>query len=431
MTDISPTAPAVRPRRLQRVLRGMLVSTLMALGLAGTAQGQGTPLLPSAAALLDWAEHAHPQLFPDAARNQVHQDFLYRHHPSTGNFVGIAADGAWLLGPVAGNATAPVHVGSRSDFACLVYPANCSSASDFPSRPLTLVVPFAAGGPTDRLARDLATVLAQRLGRPVTVQDLPGRDGLTGAAQVAGAAADGYTLLLHNTSLAITPTAYRGSSPDADSLAPIGLVADMPMVLVARKTLPASDWATLRAWIAGQAGQARIAHSGYSGTPYACLALLHPLLGAPYTERRVSGTAPALADLLSGAADLMCLDAGFAAPYIASGQLKAIVQTGLIRSSQAALAGVPTLHDSGHPGFSLTSWAALLAPKGTPAVVMERLDAAVRAVTEDPAFRQRQQAFSQEPIDDARAGAVGAARFMQAETGRLGEALRALGRYVE
>ena len=261
--------------------RGAVASSLAAaaVGFAATASAQTAPapIVPAASALLDWAEEAYPQIFPGSSRSQQAPPYVFRHYPATGNYAGVADDGVWLLGPVVGNGPAPVRIGARADFACTVYPAQCGTGSRFPDKPITLVVPFAAGGATDRLARELATALSQRLGWPITVQDVPGRDGITGATQVAGAAADGYTLMLHNTSLVITPTAYRGSSLDAASLAPVGLVAEMPMVVVARRTLPAGDWAALRTWIASQSGQARFAHSGYSALPYACLALLHPL----------------------------------------------------------------------------------------------------------------------------------------------------------
>lgn len=280
MTDISPSRPLARQRGLWQARRGMLVSTLMVLAFSSNAQAQAVPLQPSAAALLDWAEQAHPQLFPDTARSQVHQDFLYRYYPSTGNHVGIAGDGAWLLGPVAGNSTAPVRVGSRSDFACLVYPANCSTASAFPSRPLTLIVPFAAGGPSDHAARLLAEPLAKALGQPVQVSNRLGQDGTLGTAQAAAAPADGYTLLLNTTSLATSSSAYR-TLPyrPLQDLAFVGAVNESPMVIATRPTLPATTLPALRAWLAGRAGQARFVHSGYGGVPYACAALLKGALG--------------------------------------------------------------------------------------------------------------------------------------------------------
>lgn len=426
------------PHRRRVARRGVpLVAVVAAVLLSFGAQAQPAPvpLVPPASAVLDWAEAAYAPLFPTSARTQPLPPYVYRYYPGTGNFTGLSDDGGvWLFGPVAGNPAAPVRIGSSADFACLIYPAQCSTGSSYPDKAITVVVPFAAGGPTDLVARNLAPGLSQRLGRDVVINNVGGRDGITGAARVAAAAADGHTLLLHNSALAITPTAYRNSTPDAAAFVPVGVVSETPMVLLARKTLPASDWPSLKAWVASQAapgGRALFVHAGYGSLPHACLAMLQPLLGAAVTEQRYLGTAPALNDLIGGAVDLLCLEAGVASTYVANGQVKAIAQTGATRSPLAALANVPTLQESGQAGFSLLSWTALLAPKSTPPVVLERLDAALRAAAEDATFRQRQQAQAWEGIDDARAGAVGAARFLQSETSRIGDALRAQGRYVE
>lgn len=430
--DISPSRPLARPRRPQQARRGMLVSALMALAFASNAQAQGRPLQPSAAALLDWAEQAHAQLFPDSPRNQVHQDFLYRYHPSTGNHVGIAGDGVWLLGPVAGHATAPVRVGSRGDFACLVYPANCGSASDFPSRPLTLIVPFAAGGPTDHAARLLAEPLAKALGQPVLLSNRLGQDGTLGTAQAAAAPADGYTLLLNTTSLATSSTAYR-TLPyrPLQSLAFVGAANESPMVIAVRPSLPATNLPALRTWLAGRAGQARFVHSGYGGVPYACAALLKGALGVDFAEVAMPGVAPALSALLAGTADLMCIDAASAASYVAAGQIRALAVTSAARATSAPFTGLPTVEESGHPGFRLTVWTGLMAPRQTPAVVLERLNAALRTAVMDPVYQARIRTLAAIPIEDRRAGSQGFEQFVGSEIERIGAALAALGRYVQ
>jgi tripartite-type tricarboxylate transporter receptor subunit TctC len=395
----------------------MLVSALMALAFASNAQAQGTPLQPSAAALLDWAEQAHPQLFPDSPRNQVHQDFLYRYHPSTGNHAGIAGDGVWLLGPVAGHATAPVRVGS---------------ASDFPSRPLTLIVPFAAGGPTDHAARLLAEPLAKALGQPVLLSNRLGQDGTLGTAQAAAAPADGYTLLLNTTSLATSSAAYR-TLPyrPLQDLAFVGAANESPMVIAVRPSLPATNLPALRTWLAGRAGQARFVHSGYGGMPYACAALLKGAFGVDFAEVAVPGVAPALSALLAGTADLMCIDAASAASYVAAGQIRALAVTGAERATSAPFTGLPTVEESGHPGFRLTVWTGLMAPRQTPPVVLERLNAALRTAAMDPVYQASIRALAATPIEDRRAGSQGFEQFVGSEIERIGAALAALGRYVQ
>lgn len=409
----------------------MLIAAVAALGLTGSVHAQGTALQPSAAALLDWAELAHAPLFPDVARNQVHQGFLYRYHPSTGNYVGIAGDGAWLLGPAAGSAASPVRVGNRSDFACLVYPANCSTPSDFPSRPLTLIVPYAAGGPTDRVGRLLGEALGRALGQRVQVSNVLGQDGTLGTAQAAAAPADGYTLLLNTTALASSSASYR-TLPyrPLQDLAFVGAVDESPMVIATRPTLPATTLPALRSWLAERGGQARFVHSGYGGLPYACAALLKGALGFDFVDVALPGVAPALTELLAGRVDLMCLDAASAASPVGAGQIRAIAVTSAERSTSAPYATLPTVHESGHAGFRLTVWTGLMAPRGTPPVVLERLNAALRTAAADPVYQSQMRALAAVPIDDRRGGSHGFEHFAGSEIERIGAALAARGRYA-
>ncbi|HSW08879.1 tripartite tricarboxylate transporter substrate-binding protein [Aquabacterium sp.] len=405
----------------------------LALGLAWLCSSAfaATPLVPDAAAVMDWAEFAYAGLFPGLQRNQAAQ-YLYRHYPDTGNFIGIAGTGVWVLGPAAGSSSTPAYVGELGQFACLVYPASCSSESSFPDRAITLVVPYAAGGPTDKLARDLADAMGRTLGRSVVVANVTGKDGTTGAASVAAAAPDGYTLLLHNAAFAGTATLYRTLPyQPMQAFDFVGLINEMPFVLIGRTGLPAQDFAALRVWLQTNPGLATVAYGGLGSPSYLCSTMLRQALGVSFQDIGYTGTAPALVDLLGGQVDLMCADSVSLATYVDAGGIKAYGVSSAQRSALPSLAGLHTLDESGLAGFALTAWAGLHAPKGTPAVVLERLNVALRAAVRDPVFLSRQLSTGAMSIPDHRASALGHQLWTAQQIETLGSALRAAGRYAD
>jgi tripartite-type tricarboxylate transporter receptor subunit TctC len=410
---------------LQRVLAGALAACAVFIGATG-AQAAPQVLVPSASAVFDWAEANYPELFPQRASNQLLAPYVYRHHPGSGNYVGVAGTGIWLLGPVVGPGSAPVYFGETASLACQVYPASCTQTSSYPERPLSLVVPAAAGGPTDGLARSLAAALARNLGVAVTVRNVTGRDGTEGAAQVAQALPDGYTLLLHTVALASTATSYRNlgySAPVAFDF--LGLVAETPLVLVSRASFPATGLGGVLAWLRANPGLARLGHSGVGAVPYLCAAMLQQRLGVVATLVAYSGTSPLLSDLLAGRADLACAEAHSVAPYLPNRQLLAHALTSAQPSGAAGLAGLPTLQQGVSGGFVLTSWIGLSVPAGTPAVVRERLNAALRKATVDSGFVQSRSSLGALPVEDNRAGAVGHRLFFDEQLRSLGDVVRA------
>lgn len=389
------------------------------------------PLVPSAAAAMDWAEFNHPTLFPPRPRNQTLAPYLYRHY-ATGNDIGVAGTGIWLRGPVVASPEQPVYFGELDSLACAVYPASCSTASDYPARPLTLLVPYAAGGPSDVLARGLAAALAPELGQAVQVRNSAGRDGTTGTAEAAAAAPDGHTLLMHTVALASTATSYRNlpyAVPGAFHF--VGLVAEYPLVLVGRPGLPHDTLASLLQGLRAQPSQWRLGHGGAGSTAWLCAALISQQLGIRFNLQATGSTALTLNALMTGATDLGCIEGHSVASYVASGQLRAYAVTSAQRSTSPALASLPTLAESVAPAVVLTSWVGLAVPAGTPAVVRERLNAALRQAAARTLVQPQQQGLAPQPVDDNRASAAGHARFVDEEASSLGAALRAAGGYVE
>ncbi len=420
--------------RTSRAL-GAVVAVWALLVLAPTAGAAPQVLVPSASAIFDWAEANYPDLFPQRAGNQQLAPYVYRHHPASGNYVGVAGTGIWLLGPVvasAGSGGAPVYFGETASLACQVYPASCTDTSSFPDRPLSLVVPFAAGGPSDALARSLAAALARPLGVAVTVRNVSGRDGTLGATEVAQAVPDGHTLLLHTVALASTATSYRSlaySVPAAFDF--LGLVAETPLVLVTRAGFPATGLNGVLAWMRANPGLARLGHSGLGSVSYLCAAMLQQRLGVSVQQVAYNGSSPLLTDLLAGRTDLACAEAHSVAPYLPTRQLLGHALTSAQPSAAAGLAGLPLLQAAVNGGFVLTSWVGVSVPAGTPAVVRERLNAALRKATADSGFVQGRASLAALPVEDNRAGAVGHRRYFDEQLRSLGDVVRAGGQFAD
>lgn len=257
------------------------------------------------------------------------------------------------------------------------------TAADFPSRPITIIVTFPPGGGTDLLARKLGAALQQDLGEPVVVENRPGASGNIGAREVAQAAPDGYTLLMVNSSYAINPGVFRDLpfSPRHDLKAVVN-VAFVPSVVAVASHSPYRNLSDALA-SAGRDGRPAAYASCGNGTPQHLagemlrIASERPLQHVPYR-----GCGPALTDVLSGQVDMGIVTASSAAPFLAAGRLRALAVTSPRRSE--LMPDVPTVAGQGYPGYSLDQWHGLLAPAGTPAPVVGRLNAAVAAIMKRP-----------------------------------------------
>ncbi|MCC6776748.1 MAG: tripartite tricarboxylate transporter substrate binding protein BugD [Hyphomicrobiales bacterium] len=264
-----------------------------------------------------------------------------------------------------------------------------SAAQDrYPTRPITLVVPFAAGGASDVLTRIVAESLGQRLGQSIIIQNVAGAGGTVGSGRVVKSAPDGYTLLSHHIGLSTAPTLYKDLpfSPLTD-LAYIGLVAEAPMAIVARKDFPPTNLKELISYLQKQQDKITYANAGVGGASYLCGMLLGETIGVKFTNVPYTGAGPALVGMLSGQTDIICDLTTGTTGYIQSGQLNGYALTA--RQRLKTLPELPTTAEAGLPGFEITVWYGLYAPAKTPAPIVERLSTALQEVMQDPAVAER------------------------------------------
>jgi tripartite-type tricarboxylate transporter receptor subunit TctC len=256
-------------------------------------------------------------------------------------------------------------------------------AQTYPTRVVTLVVPFAAGGPSDALARLVAQSMSGTLKQQVIIENVAGAGGTTGAARLAKAEPDGHTILIHHVALAAGASLYKKLPYDTlKDLEPLGLVNFGPMVLVSRKDFPADDARQLVDKLKADSSKITIAHAGVGSNSHLCSLLLQQALGAKPTEVAYRGTGPAMNDLMGGQVDVLCDQTTNAVPQIQGSTVKAFAVTS--RNRLDVLPNVATLIETGLPEFEFVIWHGLYAPRGTPKHVIEALNKALTiAVTDD------------------------------------------------
>jgi tripartite-type tricarboxylate transporter receptor subunit TctC len=311
--------------------------------------------------------------------------------------------------------------------------ASSAALADYPEKPVTLVVPFAAGGPTDKVARDLAEVLRKGLNnQSVIVENVGGAGGTLGAGKVAKAAPDGHTLLLHHIGMATSPGLYRSLSyKTLDDFEYLGMVNEVPMTLIGRSTLPANNYAELVKWLEANKGKINLANAGLGAASHLCGLLLQQSLKIDMTTVPYKGTAPAMTDLLGGQVDIMCDQTTNTTQQIESGKVKAFAVTTLKPLTTPSLAKLPTLDASGLKGFNVSIWHALYAPKGTPKAVLDKVNAALRNALKDPEFIKRQEALGAVVISDGRLAPAEHKKFVESEINKWGPAIKAAGQYAD
>ena len=303
----------------------------------------------------------------------------------------------------------------------------------YPDRPVTLVVPFAAGGPTDKVARDLGEVLRKGLnGQTVIIENLGGAGGTLGAARVAKATPDGYTLLLHHIGMATSPALYRNLPyKTLEDFEYLGMVNDVPMTLIGRPSLPANNFAELRKWIDANKGKINLANAGLGAASHLCGLLFQQAMGVDMQTVPYKGTAPAMNDVLGGQVDLMCDQTTNTTAQIDGGAVKAYAVTSMKPLTTPVLAKLPTLDSLGLKGFNVTIWHGLYAPKGTPKAVIDTVNAALRSALKDPEFIKREAALGAVVITDARLSPAEHKKFVDAEIHRWGPVIKAAGQYAD
>ena len=307
-------------------------------------------------------------------------------------------------------------------------------AADFPikDKPVTIVVPFTAGGPTDRVARDLAEALRKPLGANVVVENVAGAGGTIGANKVAKAPQDGHTILLHHIGMATSPALYRkmpyNTTEDFEYL---GMVNEVPMTLIGRPTLPATNYKELQAWIAQNKGAVNLGNAGLGAASHLCGLLFQNALKIDMTTVPYKGTAPAMNDLMGGQIDLLCDQTTNTTSQIEAKTVKAFAVTTAKRLSTPALKHLPTLDESGLKGFEVTIWHGLYAPKGTPAEVTAKINKALKVALKDPEFLKKQQGLGAVVVTDKRTDGAEHKKFVAAEIAKWGPIIQAAGVYAD
>ena len=253
----------------------------------------------------------------------------------------------------------------------------------YPEKQITIVVPYPPGGSTDVLGRVLAQSMSKDLGQAVIVENSGGAGGTIGAAKVAKANPDGYTLLFHNMAQASAPALYAKLPYDpATDFSPIGMVTDVPMVLVARKDFPAESLQGFIDYVKANPDKVNFANAGVGATTNLCEVMMKSTLGASWVSVSYKGTGPALNDLLAGQVDVICDQPASTLQHIRAGNIKALAVASKERIS--SLPTTPTFSQSGMPGFQLSVWHALYAPKDTPKPVVDRITKALNNALKDP-----------------------------------------------
>ncbi len=254
----------------------------------------------------------------------------------------------------------------------------------YPTKPITIVVPYNAGGPTDLLARTLATVMSKNLGQPINIENVGGGGGTTGVGNVVLAPKDGYTVLVTHIGIATAPALYRSLRYNAlTDLDPIGLIADVPMSVIARPTMEAENLKDFIAYTKENKNKLSYAHSGVGSASHLCGMLLLNAINADILTIPHKGTKPAMDALLAGRVDFMCDQTTNTTDKIKSKAVKAYAVTS--KNRLAALADLPTLEESGLKSATLSVWQGMWVPKGTPAAAAKRLNAAMQVALTDAA----------------------------------------------
>jgi tripartite-type tricarboxylate transporter receptor subunit TctC len=322
---------------------------------------------------------------------------------------------------------------NKSLIALAVFSLAGTASAAWPEKPITLVVPFAAGGPTDKVARDLAEVLRKGVNnQTIVIENVGGAGGTLGAAKVARAAPDGYTFLLHHIGMATSPALYRNLPyKTLDDFEYVGMVNDVPMTLIGRPTLPANNYAELVKWLEANKGKINLANAGLGAASHLCGLLFQQSLKIDMTTVPYKGTAPAMTDILGGQVDIMCDQTTNTTSQIEGGKVKAFAVTTSKPLTTPALSKLPTLDSQGLKGFNVSIWHGVYAPKGTPKAVLDQMNAALKGALKDPEFIKRQEALGAVVVTDGRMNPAEHKKFVEAEINKWGPAIKAAGQYAD
>jgi tripartite-type tricarboxylate transporter receptor subunit TctC len=309
-------------------------------------------------------------------------------------------------------------------------------AQAFPTKPISFVVPFAAGGPTDLVARQLAETMRKYIPNSnIVVENATGAGGTIGAAKVARSPADGHTLLVWHIGMAATAGLYRKLPyKPLEDFEYLGMINDVPMTLLGSNKLNANTYRDFEAYIRANGGKLNLAHAGLGSASHLCgLMWQHAVkLDKSMTTIAYRGTGPAMNDLIGGQVDVMCDQTTNTTAQIEGGRVKAFaVTTARPLASHPVLKHYPSLQEMGLKGFNLTIWHGLYAPKGTPAPVLKTINDALVKSLKDPEFIKKQEELGALVVTDARVTPEGHKKFVSDQINQLKTVIDAAGQYAD
>jgi tripartite-type tricarboxylate transporter receptor subunit TctC len=310
----------------------------------------------------------------------------------------------------------------------LVFAAT-AGAQTYPTKPVTLFVPFAAGGPTDTVARSLAQAMGKALGGTIVVENVPGAGGTIAPAKLKGAAPDGYTLMLAHIGMSTAPALYRTLPfKPIEDFEHVGQVVDVPMTFIAKKDLPPNDFKALVDYARANKDKATLANAGVGSASHLCGLLFMSTIQADLTTVPYKGTAPAMNDLLGGQVDIMCDQTTNTTSYIKSGRIKAYAVTSKTRVD--SLKELPPAAEA-LPGFDVSVWHGVYAPKGTPKPVIDKLVAALQAAIADPQFVAKMNELGSQVVSKDKATPDGLRNHLKAEIDKWTPIIKKAGVYAD
>lgn len=303
-------------------------------------------------------------------------------------------------------------------------------AQGYPTKNVSMLVPFAAGGPTDTVARVIAQAMSKPLGQQIIVENKPSAGGILAGEQVAKANPDGYTILIHHIGMATAPTLYRNLRyKPLEDFEYIGLINEVPMTLIARQNFPAKDLKEFLAYIKANKAKVTYANAGVGAASHLCGMLFMSAIQTDFLTVPYKGTGPAMNDLLGGQVDFMCDQTTNTTAQIKSGKVKVYGVTTLTRVP--SLKEIPTLDEQGVKGFNVSVWHGLYAPKGTPKPVIDKLVGALQDALKDSTVKTRFNDLGTEPIDLKRATPDALRAFLKSEIDKWGPLIKAAGQYAD
>jgi tripartite-type tricarboxylate transporter receptor subunit TctC len=305
-----------------------------------------------------------------------------------------------------------------------------AGAQQYPSRVITIIVPFTAGGPTDTVARLIAQPMSKTLKQQVIIENVGGAGGTVGAARVARSAPDGYTLFLHHIGQSTAPSLYRKLPYDAvNDFAPIGLINEVPMTVIARKDFPPKDLKELIAYLKANKEKVTYANAGIGAASHLCGMLFMSTINVDLTTVPYKGTADVMKDLLGGQVDFSCDQTTNTTSQIKADKVRVYGVTTLKRVP--SLPNIPTLDESGLKGFEVTIWHGLYAPKGTPQPVIDTLTKALQIALKDNTVKQRFGDLGTEPVEEKRASPEALRTQLKSEIDKWAPIIKKAGVYAD